>query len=462
MFGALAGLLVAGAALRVAVMVAVPPALLGHPDSYFYMGAGADHLFSDPGHTAGYAAFLRVLHAVDPTLFAVAFTQHVLGLITGLLLFLTLRRAGLRSWAALLPTAVMALSGPVVLLEQALLSETLFMVLQAGALYAAVSGVTGRRVPWLATSGVLAGLAVLVRPVALILVAAIVVWVLVVLREGLARRAAPAAAVGLAAALVVGGYSVVQRHETGRSGLVQASGWYAYARAAPFADCREFMPPDGTRGLCQTLDPSLRPGPNDYIFDARSPAVRAYGSPHTSSSAANAKLASFGRAAIVHQPMDWLAQVATEELPRFVVSKRQVREDQGMDYATLAKTLTTSPTPEMAARAGEIYTDAPTPGWRHGLGVLGGYERLTRVDGVVSAILMLLGLAGAWLGRGLPRAVAALCLAVAVGSMVGSVLSLFYDARYAIAAWGPMAAAAGIGAGVLGERLPWRPTRVST
>lgn len=462
-FGALAGLLLAGAALRAVVMFTAAPALLGYPDSYFYIRAAHHQLFSDPGHTAGYAVFLRVLHGIDPHLLVVVLVQHLLGVVTGVLLFLTVRRAGVRGWPAVLPAAVILLGGPVVLLEQAPMSETLFAALQAGMLYAAVRPLDGHPLAWGAGAGALAGLAALVRPVALISLPFLAAWLLIATHghgRGL-RRAAPAGIATLVAALLLVGYVVVQDGQTGRPGLVQASGWYLYARAAPFAECGEFDPPPGTAHLCQRSEPSRRPGPNDYIFDAKSPAVKAYGSPYTASASANAELASFGRAVVLHQPLDWLEQVATEELPRFVLSGRQVREDQGMGYGALATTLATPPTKEMAVEAGASYRDADGSSGRHDLDPLRSYERWARLDGPLAALAILLAVAGLALARGRQRAVALLLVGVGVGGMLGSALSLFYDARYAIAAWGPLAAAAAIGVAALRPRLatarlPWR------
>lgn len=444
-FIALAVLLLWGAALRAAVMAKGGPAFLGYPDSFFYVGSAADELFSDPGHTAGYGVFLRVLHAIDPHLLSVVAVQHLFGLVTAGVLFLVVRHAGVRGWPSLLPAAVILLAGPVIYLEHAPATEALFALLQAGAIYAAVRAARGAALPWAAVAGALAGLTVLIRPIALVLLIAIAGLLLASGREGWRRRLALPAAAAVPALVLLGCYMAVQHGQTGRSDLVQAGGWFTYARAATFANCDEFTPPPGTAHLCQTIDPSQRRGPNSYIFAIESPAVQAYHKPSTAPASANAELKAFGRAAMIHQPLDYLGQVVTEELPRYVWSGRFARPDQGMDFDLLADTLVTPATPDMVARVKGYYSDADEIPQESELGGLRTYERATRVNGPASVALMVLALAGVALGRGPARAVAAFLAVVAFGSMAGSALTLFYDARYAIVTWGPLAAGAGIG-----------------
>jgi len=455
-FALLCALVLAGAILRGAVMLEAPPALLGHPDSLLCLDSAADKLFSDPGHPVGYAVFLRLLHATDAHLFTVVAVQHLLGLGSGVLFFLTLRRAGVSGWPSLLPATVLLLAGPVVLLEQAPMSEALFVFLLAAATYAAVRALDGRGIGWALAVGGLVGLSVLVRPIAVLALVLLLCWLAVLTPGPLLRRALLPGAALLAAVVPLGAHTVVQRHFTGATALVQAGGWYVYARAAPFADCERFTPPKGTARLCERIAVSKRPGPNDYIFDARSPAVQAYGPVRRASRSANTDLGRFGRAATIHQPLDWVDQVVSEELPRYVASGRFVREDQGMDFDLLATTLTATATPEMSARASGFYRDGDEAGRERNLGALRGYERWTRVDGAVSVVLMLLALAGVVFARGRPRSVGILLALLAFGGMLAPAFTLFYDARYAIAIWGPLSAAAGIGAwaltGLLGRR----------
>jgi hypothetical protein len=447
-----------GVALRSALALAARPALLGYPDSYYYMGSADGRLFGDTLHPAGYALFLRALHAIYPHLSAAVITQHVLGLGTAVLLFVAVRRAGLSGWWSLLPAAVVLLGGGQVFLEHAPMTEPLFVLLQTGAMYAAIRALDGRKQAWAALAGALAGLAVPIRPVGLLLVAAVVLWLLVVQPGGLLRQLACPGAAALAAAVTVGGYVVVQHERTGFTGLVQAGDWYLYSRTAVFADCRKFKPPAGTARLCERTPASRRPGPNHYINAG--PAVRAFGHPYFAPRSANSKLAAFARAAIAHQPLDWLDQVVTEELPRYVSSGRVVRGDQGTDYGLLAGALSAPANADMRARVARYYSGDSPRVRRRLLDALRTYERRTRVDGPVAVLLMLLSVCGVLLAEGRQRVAAILFVLVAFGGMIGSAASFFYDARYAIVAWGPLAAAAAMGASALVGR--WQARRART
>src|SRR5207244_5729308 len=84
-------------------------------------------------------------------------------------------------------------------------------------------------------------------------------------------------------------------------------------RAAPFADCRQFKPPAGTRRLCERTPPDRRPGSLFYQWYDGSPARKIFRHPPNH----DALLGRFGREAIVNQPGDYVDQV-TSELPRFV------------------------------------------------------------------------------------------------------------------------------------------------
>src|SRR5205807_9425381 len=97
-----------------------------------------------------------------------------------------------------------------------------------------------------------------------------------------------------------------------------------YGRAAPFADCRKFKPPAGTRRLCQRTPPARRPGSLFYLWYRGSPARAAFGHPPNH----DRLLGRFGREAIVNQPWDYLDQVVSE-LPRFVDASAYSRRFTG-------------------------------------------------------------------------------------------------------------------------------------
>src|SRR5437764_919578 len=82
------------------------------------------------------------------------------------------------------------------------------------------------------------------------------------------------AALPAVAAMVVvfGAYAIDVAAQDGKSGLTDLSGWNTYARAAPFAKCSEFTPPDGTGVLCETRPPKFRHGTIFYLWRSASPA----------------------------------------------------------------------------------------------------------------------------------------------------------------------------------------------
>src|SRR3954452_5609334 len=81
--------LAVAAVLRVLVQIAFPPGFLAS-DAPTYL-AMVDLLQPSPNRPAGYGAVLRVLSWVTRDLWAVAVTQHVLGLLTAVILYAAMR-----------------------------------------------------------------------------------------------------------------------------------------------------------------------------------------------------------------------------------------------------------------------------------------------------------------------------------------------------------------------------------
>ena len=327
---ALGALVAAGVALRVFLMLEYRPAVLSNADSarFLHFAHRGDGLFQDHFGPSGYAAFLKVTRAIWDQLEATIALQHLLGIATALLLYAALRRLDAPRWAALIPAAVVLLSGDQVYLEHTLLSEPPFMPLVAGGLYAAVRGLgegagargpdgggTGRRPAWLALAGSLLAGAALFRNVGLVLGPLVALWAVGAVSGPLRGRLIAGAWVALPVALVLGAYALAATLAGGdrTSGISDVSGWNAYGRSAPFADCTRFTPPPGTRRLCERTPKDRRPGSLFYLWFDGSPARAAYGHPPIG----NDTLGTFGRRAILAQPLDYVSIVA-EELPRFV------------------------------------------------------------------------------------------------------------------------------------------------
>jgi hypothetical protein len=279
------------------------------------------------------------------------------------------------------------------------------------------------------------------------------------------RRLVRGGATAAAALAVLAGYVIAQESETGYTGLTRAGTWNMYGRIGPFADCERFTPPKGTRVLCEDTPEDERPGPNSYIFGPDTPAVRAFGDPFSAREEQNERVGEFARSALLNQPLDWLDHVVTEDLVRSVASDRIVRDQgQGLSFDGLQDVLVTGP------QGGQ--TSAVIAGWystsgqylnQGRLDAFFWYERRTRVVGPFFVVLALLALAGLVLARGPRRRAAWLFTLVALVSILGPPATLFYDARYAIPAFGPLAAAAAVGGAALAERLAaLRRRRAST
>jgi 4-amino-4-deoxy-L-arabinose transferase-like glycosyltransferase len=443
-----AAVFAAGAAVRIWFVADYRPAFLGNADSATYAWAAAHDLFHSPVRPAGYPVFLRLVHAVTPHLTYTIVLQHILGLATAGLLYGLLRRVGVSTVLALLAAAVVLFDGMQIFLEHSLMSDTIFAFLVVAGLYAAVraDGAEAGAWPWLAASGVLIGLTATIRTLGAFLVPMLALWVLLE-RGALRERIKNAALSGGVAAAVVVLYLVVQWSTTGVLGLTQADGYNLYSRAATFADCSKFHPPPGTRPLCETTPPSRRQGGIFYEWEPASPAGRAFGGMPRGTR----RLESFSRAAILHQPLDYLEAVG-RDLYRYVNPAAFYRTGAGggprevIEYSR-SQQRETQVLPLIAANwstNGFIRRDAN--------GLID-YAKTANIPGGALVALLLLAACAPFVARSGARRAAALLLATGVILLVVPVASLLYDGRYTLPAYAPIAGAAAIALQVLLNRL---------
>ncbi len=208
--------------------------------------------------------FLQVLHAIsDQVWFSIAI-QHLGGIAAGLIVFLAMRRLGLRPAIACVPTACVLLAGDHLYLEHVFMADWLLLALAIAGLAAGVRGL----VPaidhrWLAGGRCAAGRRRAHpqrrhRPARGARSHGRRACAAAPLRDRL--LAAGAALAGAAAILAV--YFGAFALSDGRyAGLTDFAGWNLYSRVAPFADCSRFDPPEGTEVLCEDVPPAERPGP---------------------------------------------------------------------------------------------------------------------------------------------------------------------------------------------------------
>ncbi len=437
----------AGSLLRVALLVAYRPAFLGIPDSGTYIDAARGDLLGDPVHPAGYAFFLRVLHALPGGLNTVAAVQHALGILAALIVFRLALKARNQTWVGLVPAGVVLFNGLQVWSEHAPLSDPLFTVLVAAALLCAVEARNGR-VWQLLLLGVLVAAATLVRTVGLVLVPLVVAWLVAGPRMEMWRRTASAAVVLACTLVPLGGYVALQQHRSGVLGFTQGDGRITYAVAAPFADCSRFSPPSGTRGLCQSIPAAHRQSVNAYLWGfpdrptglgavkraSVSPAWRLFGPMPNG----NGPLAAFGREAILSQPLDYLGQV----LANF---SSYWRDGPGPFVSAAAR-----PDPNVQRASGAYYSQRQVG--RSGFGVLSWYGHHLELTGALIVILLVVSVAPLAAPRAQGRGIAVLCGAAGWLLLGGSAL-ITTDPRYALPALGPLAVAGSIGMADLVPRL---------
>lgn len=447
---ALAILLLAAIALRVALWIAYQPAAVNLADTIRYIDMARGELFQlGSPHPAGYPIFLRAVHAISGELELTIALQHLMGLATGLLGYAIVRRVGAPRWAALVAAAAVLLPLDQVFLEHALMTEALFGLLIACALYACVrsldeprllAGPFTTRHAWILAAGVALGLSAWVRTVGVPLVVFGALWLALALPGPVRDRIGRAALAGGVGAAVLLVYFSLNAASTGYFGLTKFTGWALYSRTGQFADCTKFEPPPGTSGLCETTPSEQRPGPDFYTWEPQSPARQLYGGPPNGEE----QLAAFGRAAILHQPFAY-AEAVLEDLSLYFFPGTS-RPYGGPGYNVLDVGRRAPGVEEDIEGAIVSYYPAEEPDIdAGGVGFLSGLQDVVRVHPTMLLVAVILGGVGLWLSETKVRAALALLLGTGLLLLVVPSATLAYGARYAVAASGPLIAAGALG-----------------
>ncbi len=450
-------LLLLGALLRVLAMVAWWPVATTLADSGAYAVYAASDPLADPQHPAGYAASLAVLGVITHKVVVLIALQHILGLVAPVVMFAAVRRLTGSAWPALVPAAVILLDGDQIFLEHNVMSEGPFVALFACVLYAAVRSLEEPTPSfrWPALAAVLAVAATVVRSAALVFIPVFAVAMLA--SRGDRRQRWLASGVIVATAIVLlAGYAVASKVDNGRLEIGPATGWHLYGRAAPFADCRRFTPPAGTRGLCETTPPAQRPGPEFYLYDSQSPAVRMFGSIGQH----DEKLGAFARAAIRHQPGDFLSAVWDDIRSYYVPSSHRAQPFGGVP---LSPELDWNRDPGHTFTRTEIlrmerffsgFTQRKSTGL---LGFLNGYSRIFRFGATLLFITTLLTLIGLFVVRGRIRAGILIFGIAAILQLVVPSVAALYVGRYTVPLAGSLSAAAAVSCWSLWRRRLQEP-----
>ena len=249
-----------GALVRLLVQLAFPPAFV-FSDGSTYLGM-VDSLRPGPNRPAGYGAVLRVLSWLTRDVAAVAVFQHLLGLLTAVVVYAALRRWGVSCWPATLAASPVLFDGMQLLLEHSPLSDVLFdLVLLTGLVV--LGWWRPPRVGWVAVAGLVLGLAVLIRLVAQPVVLAAVLFCLLT-GATLRSRLVTAGVVSVAFVAPLAAYATWYHHENGVWALSEASGRALYMRTTTFVECDRIDVPDYQRVLCPPEPVGERDDPTDY------------------------------------------------------------------------------------------------------------------------------------------------------------------------------------------------------
>lgn len=259
-------LLVLGVALRVITWLAYRPALI-YTDSYYYL-YNVDPLNPQYLDPIGYPLF--VLKPLIPIggLALVSAMQHVAGIGMGLLLYRTVLRRGARRWLAALATVPVLLDGYQLQIEQNILSDVWLQLLLVVLMWLLLR----KAVPtWrlAAVAGLVVGLAMTVRMVAIALIVPVALYVILAGRQWKVPGGLRTIGIRLGALLatflvVIGGYATYFHAKAGFWGLSTSSANSIYGRTADIADCSELDLDAVLSQLCPIEPMGQRLGANIY------------------------------------------------------------------------------------------------------------------------------------------------------------------------------------------------------
>ena len=419
-------LIVAGcaAALRVVVLLAYRPALI-FPDSERYLQYAqqyiAGHWSPDWLRTSAYSLLL-IPPVLIHNLILVPLAQHLLGLLTAVLIYAVLVHFGSRRWLAVLAT-VPVLADPLQLdIEQYVLTDVSATFLVTAALVVLVwnRGKIGRVAPVVA--GLLLAFATDIRQSDLIVIIPAAVYLVVAVRPW--RRLAVRASLLLAGFLLpVLGYLGWFQATRGQFDFVSYNGEFMYGRIAQFIDCTGVPMPAYERHLCPSQRPAQR-NPDFYMWAPQSPQVTLKAPAGMSK---DDIIIDFDRRIIEHQPLTYLNVVADDALYSFSPVRGAGPEQYPIWYHQFHPYYPVNvgaiATLRTAAHAGPSVEPALAA-------FLSGYGRYFYVPGPLLAAGLLLGAAGmAGIGRARHSGLRAPCLLFTLGT-IAAVESPFVIANF--------------------------------
>jgi Dolichyl-phosphate-mannose-protein mannosyltransferase len=439
-------LLVTAAGLRVLVQVSYRPALLFYGDSIAYL-ANASHLYPESIRPAGYPAFLRAVLVVHD-LAVVPALQHIIGLVTGGLVYALIRKLGAGPVAGSIAAAPVLFDAYELNLEQHVLSEALFTFLVVTALVALLWRSRPSVAACVAT-GILLAAAALTRSVGLALIAPALAFALV--RGGLFRTVALAFAFAVPLAGYATWYSTVPH---GSFALTDHDGYFLYGRVADFASCSGMhLRPVDRKVLCDPRPPAVRPNPNYYVWHQWS--LHHYRRFPHKPSRRNAILQSFALGVIHRQPLSY-AETVLGDMAHYASFGRSTGPlDESISQWQFHVERHQSPRVVTRVVYEAVDWGGSVGGWLTGQRVLVAYQRVAYTPGTLLAVAVLLALgaaaAGAAEGRRLRAETLTLAAAGVLLPLTAAMTSMF-DYRYLFPSLALLPAAGVLGATTLSAR----------
>jgi hypothetical protein len=314
-----------GVVLRVLAWFAYQPALM-FGDSFRYLSNIGNY---DPGglHPIGYELFVLTPTLEVGGLELVTALQHLAGVGSAVALYALTLRHGANRWLAALAAGPLLLDGYQIQIEQLIMSDTWQQVLLVALLWVLL-GVGAPNPRRAALGGLLLGVAVMFRLVAIVLVVPALCYLII---AGGAWRAwrtwrgwrtitARTLAFGTAFVVIVAGYGWYFHAQTGQWGLTRTTANVLYGRAAVVADCDRLDLDPLTARACPEEPLGQRKRLDDYAHIQREVDWRARFPAGTDLFAVQR---AFGWAVIEQQPLDVARAVGLDFLKGF----RPVRTD---------------------------------------------------------------------------------------------------------------------------------------
>ena len=312
-------LVVVGVVLRVLAWFAYQPALM-FGDSFRYL-SNIDKF--DPGglNPIGYELFVLTPTLAVDGLELVTALQHLAGVGSAIALYALTLRLGVNRWLGALAAAPLLLDGYQIQIEQLIMSDTWQQVLLVALLWVLLG--TGAPNPRRAAlAGLLLGVAVMLRLVAISLVVPAVCYLIIAggawrlwrTWPGWRTVGARTLAFGAAFGVIIAGYGWYFHAQTGEWGLTRTTGQVLYGRTAVVADCDRLNLDSVTALACPKEPLGQRRRLDDYAHIQREAPFRERFPPHTDLYAVQR---AFGRAVIAEQPLDVARAIGLDFLKGF-------------------------------------------------------------------------------------------------------------------------------------------------